>query len=95
MTGVPSANFGHCSAIPDDVATLWEPATRDEMGSAQLPLLFCQLWLFGLHLTTRMVPDPPPARDEVRCRHVPLKEGRSALAAGGRTSPLEGSGISM
>jgi len=28
MTGVPSANSGHCSAIPDAVATLWEPATR-------------------------------------------------------------------
>jgi hypothetical protein len=59
VTGVPSANSGHCSAIPDAVAALWEPATRDEMGSAQLPLLFCQLRLSGLHLTTRMAPDPP------------------------------------
>ena len=27
VTGVPSANSGHCSAIPDAVATLWEPTT--------------------------------------------------------------------
>jgi len=26
-TGVSSANSGHCSAIPDAVAILWEPAT--------------------------------------------------------------------
>jgi len=49
VTGVPSANFGHCSAIPDAMVALWEPATRDETCSAQLPLLFCQLRLSGLH----------------------------------------------
>ena len=38
-----------------------EPATRDETGSVLLPLLFCQLWPFGLYLITRMAPDPPPA----------------------------------
>ena len=27
VTGVLSANPGHCSAIPDAVTTLWEPAT--------------------------------------------------------------------
>ena len=27
VTEVPSANSGHCSVIPDAVATLWEPAT--------------------------------------------------------------------
>src|SRR6185437_11961173 len=27
VTGVLSANSGHCSTIPDAVATLWEPAT--------------------------------------------------------------------
>jgi len=27
VTEVPSANSGHCSAIPDTVTTLWEPAT--------------------------------------------------------------------
>ena len=64
------------------------------MGSAQLPLLFCQLWLFGLHLTTRMVPDPPPAREGVRGRYVRLKEVRPALAAGVLDLPLEGSGTS-
>ena len=26
VTGVPSANSGHCSAIPSTVSTLWEPA---------------------------------------------------------------------
>ena len=34
VTGVPSANSGHCSAIRDAVATLWEPATRYETCSA-------------------------------------------------------------
>ena len=38
-----------------------EPATRDETGSALLPLLFCQLRTSGLHLITRMAPDPLPA----------------------------------
>jgi len=52
VTGVPSANSGHFSAIPDAVAALWEPATRDETCSAQFLLLFCQLRLSGLHLTT-------------------------------------------
>jgi len=27
VTEVPSANSGHCSAIPDTMTTLWEPAT--------------------------------------------------------------------
>ena len=94
VTGVPSANSGHCSAIPDVVAALWERATRDETCSAQLPLLFCQLRLSGLHLTTRMAPDPPPAREGVRCRHVPREEGCPTLAAGGLDLPLEGSGTS-
>src|SRR6185369_5877858 len=68
VTGVPSANSGHCSAIPNAVAALSEPATRDETCSAQFPLLFCQLRLTELHLTTRMAPDPPPAREGVRRR---------------------------
>ena len=41
-----------------------------------------------------MAPDPPPAREGVRRRHVPLKEGHTALAAGGPDLPLEGSGTS-
>src|SRR6185436_3514790 len=77
VTGVPSANSGHCSAIPDAVATLWESAMRYETCSAQLPLLFCQLLLSGLHLTTPTAPDPSPARERIRCRHVSPKEGRS------------------
>jgi len=90
VTGVPSANSGHCSAIPNVVAALWEPTTRDETCLAQLLLLFCQLRLSGLHLTTPMAPDRPPAREGVRCRHVPLKEGPSALAAGGQDLPPRG-----
>ena len=80
VTGVPSANSGHCSAVPDAVAALWEPATRDEMCSAQFPLLFCQLLLSG----------PAPTREGVRCRHVPLNEGRPALVAGGPDLPPRG-----
>src|SRR6185295_10465918 len=87
---VPSVNSGHCSAIPDAVATLWEPATRHETCSAQLPLLFCQLLLTGLHLTTPTAPDPSPAREGVRCRHVPPEEGRSTLVAGGPDLPPRG-----
>jgi len=62
------------------------------MCSAQFPLVFCQLRLTELHLITRMAPDPLPAREGVRRRHMPLKEGRSALAAGVSDLPLEGSG---
>ena len=87
VTGVPSA-------IPDAVTILWEPATRYETCSAQLPLLFCQLLLSGLHLTTPTAPDPSPAREGIRRRHVSPKEGCSALAAGGPDLPLEGSGTS-
>ena len=94
VTGVLSTNSGHCFAIPDAVAALWELATRDETCSAWLPLLFCQLWLSGLHLTTPAAPDATPAWKGIRRRHVPLKEGRSALAAGGPDLPLEGSGTS-
>ena len=78
-------HLGHCGSTV-------EPATRDEMRSAQFPLLFCQLRLSGHHLITRMTPDPPPAREGVRRRHMPLKEGRSALAAGVSDLPLVGSG---
>jgi len=40
---VSSANSGHCSAIPDVVATLWESATQCKTCSALLQLLYCQL----------------------------------------------------
>jgi len=43
VTGVLSANSGHCSAIPDAVTTLWEPATSCRTCSALLQLLYCQL----------------------------------------------------
>src|SRR6185503_8591940 len=42
-TGVSSANSGHCSAIPDAVTTLWEPAMQCKTCSALLQLLYCQL----------------------------------------------------
>ena len=94
VTGVPSANSGHCSAMPDAVATLWEPTTRYEMCWAQLRLLFCQLLLSGLHLTTPTAPDRSPALEGIRRRHASPKEGCSALAAEGLDLPLEGSGTS-
>ena len=43
VTGVPSANSGHCSAIPGTVATLWEPVTLCETCSALLQPPCCQL----------------------------------------------------
>ena len=41
VTGVLSANSGHCSAIPGPVVTLWEPATpcADVPGTALATLL--------------------------------------------------------
>src|SRR6185312_957815 len=42
VTEVPSANSGYCSAIPDAVATLWEPATQCKTCSALLQPLYCQ-----------------------------------------------------
>jgi len=90
VTRVPSANSGHCSTISDAVAALWEPATRDETCLAQFPLLFCQLLLSGLHLTTPTAPDPSLAREGVRCRHVSPMEGCSVPAAGGPDLPPQG-----
>ena len=75
---------------PGRCGSTMELVTRDETCSAQLPLLFYQLRLSGLHLTTRMAPSRPPAREGVRRRHVHLKEGRSALAAGGPNLPPRG-----
>ena len=41
VIGVPSANSGHCSAIPGPVVTLWEPATpyADVPGTALAAVL--------------------------------------------------------
>ena len=39
VTGVSSANSGHCSAIPNVVTTLWEPATQCKTCSTLLQLL--------------------------------------------------------
>jgi len=68
VTGVPSANSGHCYAIPDTVAALWEPATQCKTCSALLQPLYCQL------------PIPPsnfPLRGALeRHRHDPRKRLR-------------------
>ena len=53
VTGVSSANSGHCSAIPDAVATLWEPATQCKTYSALLQLLYCQLPIHPLYFPFR------------------------------------------
>jgi hypothetical protein len=76
---------------------LWQHCGTCDAGRSALgtvPLLFCQLRPSGLHLITRMAPDPPPAREGVRCRHEPLGEGPPTLAAGGPDLPLEGFGTS-
>ena len=41
VTGVPSANSGHCSAIPSTMSTLWEPAASyaDVPGAAPATVL--------------------------------------------------------
>ena len=41
VTGVPSANSGHCSTIPGAVATLWEPTTHcvDVLGAVPSTML--------------------------------------------------------
>ena len=67
-----------------------EPATRDKICSALFPSLFCQLRPSGLHLITRMAPEPSPAWKGVRRRHVPFQEGRSAHAAGVPDLPPRG-----
>ena len=53
MTGVPSANSGHCFAIPDTVAPLWEPAmhcanVRGAVPSTVLPTPCTSLVLSSL-----------------------------------------------
>src|SRR6185437_11437513 len=53
VTGVSSANSGHCSAIPDAVATLWEPATQCKTCSALLQLLYYQLPIPHLYFPFR------------------------------------------
>ena len=59
-----------------------EPATRDKIGSALFPSLFCQLRPSGLYLIIRMALGPPSAGEEVRCHHGPLEEECPSPAAG-------------
>ena len=66
------------------------PATRDKIGSALFPSLFCQLRPSGLYLIIRMAPGPPPAWEGVRCRHEPLGEGRPSLVARSPDLPPRG-----
>ena len=66
------------------------PATRDGACPALLPVLFCQLRPSGLYIITRLAPGPPPAWEEVRCRHGPLEEGCPSLAAGVPDLPPRG-----
>ena len=64
-----------------------EPATRDKIGSALFPSLFCQLRPSGLYLIIHMAPGPPSAGEEVRCRHGPLEEEFPSPAAGAPDPP--------
>ena len=50
VTRVPSANSDHCSAIPDAVAPLWEPAMLCETCSALFQPQCCQLPVLPLYL---------------------------------------------
>ena len=65
-------------------------ATRDGACPALLPVLFCQLRPSGLYIITRMTPGPPPAWEDVWCRHEPLGEGRPSLAARSPDLPPRG-----
>ena len=94
VTGVPSANSGHCSAIPDAVAALWSlrRGTRRARHCSH-----CYSAKPGcLDSTSSHV--RPRTRlllgegSGVATR--PLEEGCPALAAGGPDLPLEESGTS-
>ena len=80
VTGVPSADSGHRSAIPDVVAALWDL----RRGTRQAR--YCSRYCFAY--TDR--PDSPPAGEGVRRRHVSFKEGRSAHTNGVLDLPPRG-----
>ena len=66
MTGVPSADSGHHSAIPDAVAAPWDlqRGTRQARHCSH----YCS--------ADSDHPDTPPAGEGVRRRHVSFREGR-------------------
>jgi len=72
VTGVPSADSGHRSAILDAIAALWDL----RCGTRQAR--HCSRYFSAY--TDR--PDPPPTGEGVRRRHVSLREGRSAHTDG-------------
>ena len=68
VTGVPSTDSGHRSAIPDAVAALWDL----RRGTRQARHCSRYFSAYTDH------PDPPPTGEGVRRRHVSFREGRSA-----------------
>ena len=85
VTGVSSADFSHRSAISDAVAVLWD--LRRGIRQAR----HCSRY----YSADTDQPDPPPAGEGVRRRHVSFREGRSARTNGvPRTSPFKESGTS-
>ena len=72
VTGVPSADSGHRSAIPDAVAALWDL----RRGTRQARHCSRYFSAYTDH------PDPPPTGGGVRRRHVSFREGRSAHTDG-------------
>ena len=74
VTGVSSAGFSHRSTIPDVVAALWDLRRRTR-----------QAWHCSRYYSAYTDrPDPPPAGEGVRRRHVSFREGRSAHTDGVR-----------
>jgi len=68
VTGVPSADSGHHSAIPDAVAAPWD--LRRGTRQARHCSHYCS--------ADTDHPDSPPTGEGVRRRHVSLREGRPA-----------------
>ena len=86
VTGVPPADSGHRSAIPDAVAALLD--LRRETRQA----LHCSRYYSGFRYYSAYTdqPDPPPAEEGVRQRHVSFREGRSAHMDGVPDFPPQG-----
>ena len=77
VTGVPSADSGHRSAIPDAIAGLWNL----RRGTRQAR--HCSRY----YAADTDHPDPPPTGEGVRRRHVSHQEGRSARMDGAPDLP--------
>ena len=95
VTGVPSANSGHCSAIPDAVATLWEPATQCKTCSALLQPLCSQLPILPSGFSLRRNPRTAWARPSeaapalTRTRPCPAGPSERRHATHGGRYPLQ------